>query len=88
MNDTAEVRKWLDRIAQELERVSHEIDALSETLCEDQGLMENSLVALQAMDVIRQQQYYIAQILRAEDFGAAARSCPMTALTARLAGEG
>lgn len=82
-----EPRLWLNRIARELERVSHEIDALSETLCEDDALLANSLVALQAIDAIRQQQYYMAQILRADDLAAAAHSCPMTALTTRLVAE-
>lgn len=59
-------RQAIQRAARVLAELGHEIERLGAELCADPEFVARHLTALQAIDLIAQQQHAIAQVLLAE----------------------
>lgn len=59
-------RAAIQRAAVVLAELSHEIERLGAELCADPEFVERHITALQAIDLIAQQQHAIAELLQAE----------------------
>ena len=72
------------QIADELECAREEIERLGAILCSDPALVERHISALQALDMLGQQQLALAAILRADDPQVAIGNTPLERLRRRL----
>lgn len=72
------------KIAEELEQARDEIERLGAILCSDARFMKSHMVALQALDMLGQQQLALAAILRSDDPQAAIAGTPLETLRNRL----
>ncbi|MFS0737421.1 hypothetical protein ABC347_10255 [Sphingomonas sp. 1P06PA] len=72
------------KIADELELAREEIERLGAILCSDARLVTAHMVALQALDMLGQQQLALAKILRSDDPRAAIANTPLETLRSRL----
>lgn len=77
-------RRLRAQIADELECAREEIERLGAILCSDPALVERHVSALQALDMLGQQQLALAAILRADDPQAAIGETPLETLRIRL----
>ncbi len=72
------------QIADERSGAREEIERLGAILCSDPALVERHVSALQALDMLGQQQLALAAILRADDPQAAIGDTPLERLRVRL----
>lgn len=72
------------QIANELECMREEIERLGAILCSDPALVERHVSALQALDMLGQQQLALAAILRSENPHDAIGGTPLERLRVRL----
>ncbi|USI71718.1 gustatory receptor family protein [Sphingomonas morindae] len=75
-------------IADELDLLHQDIEALGAELCGDADFARRHMHHLQRLDEIGQRHNQLAQVLRATDPGAAARSVSLEALAGRLMSSG
>ena len=76
--------KLLLRIAEELEKLRHETEALGATLCSDVDVAMRHIGALQSLDRLAQTQLALAKILRADDPSEALAATDLHNLRERL----
>lgn len=71
-------------IADEMERLRDDIEALGAALCADPRVVDAHAEALQALDRIGQHQVALASVLRADDAGRCIAGLPLEQLRQRL----
>ena len=80
----ADTRRILCLLADELVHARAQLESLADTLCGDAHVVNHYIAALQLLDSVGQRQAAIADIIRAEDIPASARSNPLEAIAKRL----
>lgn len=80
-----ETREILGRLADELITASNQLEDLSETLCSDEHVVKNHIMALQLLDSVAQRQTAIAEIIKSAEIVTAARANTLEAIMKRLA---
>ena len=77
-------RKGVGQIADILDDLSAEIETLGTNLCADPALSSRHFATLQAIDIIAQNQRWLAQLLRADCHDTAVQKIGVESLRARF----
>jgi len=80
----ADTHRILGLLADELVLAREQLESLADTLCGDAHVVNHFISALQLLDSVGQRQAAIADIIRADDIAASARSTPLEAIARRL----
>lgn len=78
------VENWRIRLAEEFDAMARALEAMGGRLCMDPAVARGHMDALQAIDLLTQQQHYAARLLRMTDIEQGIADCPLADMAARL----
>ena len=78
------LESWRMRLAEEFDAMARELEAMGGRLCADPAVVRGHMGALQAIDLLAQQQHYAARLLRMADIERGIAECPLADMAERL----
>ncbi|MFM9829016.1 MAG: hypothetical protein ACKVOB_09790 [Sphingomonas sp.] len=84
VHDLPTIDGWRVKLAEEFDAMGRALEAMGGRLCMDPAVARGHMDALQAIDLLAQQQHYAARLLRMTDIEQGIAECPLADMAARL----